>query len=174
MVAWFHRHCDFLYRVNVDLNSRLDKIKFYSFNKQDIVILLSVYNFTYLLFINIVKGHFVVCFTIAVLLSLVTLFAIVWVDLRRITNEEEDKLEREHELVRKKLRDEYLKVHKTKIKNKLLMKAGCLPPEQVEKTIVVDHDDPHLSLKKDFGEVKEVHFNYIECDDPRKKIRGQP
>ena len=158
----------------MDLNNTLDKIKCYSFNKQDLIILLSVYNATYTVSLSIVKGHLLACFVVAVLLSLIALFAIAWVDLLKLTNEEEDKLKREHGLVRKKLRDEYLKMHKTKIKNELLMKAGCLSPEQVEKTIVVDRDDPLPSLKNDFGEVKEVYFNYIKGTDSHKKTRGQP
>ncbi len=124
--------------------------------------MLSVYNATYLLSTTIVKGHLITCFIIAVLLSLIALFVIAWVDLLKETKEEENKLEREQGLVRKKLRDEYLKVHKMKIKNELLMKAGCLPP------------DPSLSLENDFGEVKEVHFNYVKGMDPHKKARGQP
>ena len=54
------------------------------------------------------------------------------------------------------------------------MKAGCLPPEQAKKTIVVDHDDPPFSLNKDFKEIKEVHFNYIDNIASGEKNRGQP
>ena len=156
------------------LDNKLDKIKCYAFNKQDFIILLSVYNTTYLVSSSLIKGHLIVCFVIAVLLSLIALFAIVWIDLLNKENEEESKLEHEHAQVRKKIRDEYLKVYKVKQKQELLIKAGCLPPEQLEKTIVVDHDDPPFSLNKDFQKVKEVHFNYIDDTIPQKKIRGQP
>ncbi len=158
----------------MDSNNQLDKIKFYSFNKQDLVILLSVYNAAYLLFLGIIKGHLIVCFITAVLLSLIALFIIAWIEFVQKTNEEEDKLEYEQKLVRKNIRAEYLKVHKVKQKNELLMKAGCLAPEKLEDTIVVDYDAPIIPLNKDFGEVKEVHFNYIDRIASRKKNRGQP
>ena len=135
--------------------------------------MVSVYNSAYLLSTSIVKGHLIACFVIAALLSLIVLFAIVWVDLVQKTKEEKAKLEYEQELIRKKIKDEYLKVHKMKKKNALLMKAG-LPPEQLEKTIVVDHDAPPFSISRDFGEVKEVHFNYIDNIVSRKKTEGQP
>ena len=85
----------------------LDKIKFYSFNKQDLIVLLSVYNTAYLMSSGIMKGHLIVCFITAVLLSLITLFVIVWIALFRKNNEEENNLEYEHKIVRKKIRDEY-------------------------------------------------------------------
>ena len=156
------------------MNQILDKIKCYSFNKQDFIIVLSVYNATYLVSSNILKGHLIVCFVIAVLLALIALFIIAWIDLVKKTNEEEAELEHEQNLVRKKIKDEYIKVHKMKRKNELLMKAGCLPPEHAEKTIVVDHDDPPFSLNKDFKKIKEVHFNYIDNIVSDEKNRGQP
>ena len=159
-------------RVNLDNN--LNKIKFYSFSKQDLIILLSVYNSVYLLSTSIIKDHLIVCFVIAALLSLITLFAIAWVQLIKKTNEEKAESEYEQELIRKKIKDEYLKVHKMKKKNALLMKADGLTPEQFEKSIVVDHDDPPFSISKDFGEVKEVHFNYIDRIVSQEKNKGQP
>ena len=75
----------------MDLNNKLDKIKLYAFNKQDLIILLSVYNIAYLVSSVIVKGHLIVCFVIAVLVSLITLFAIAWIDLVKESNEEENK-----------------------------------------------------------------------------------
>jgi hypothetical protein len=158
----------------MDLNKNFNNIKLYSFNKQDLIILLSVYNAAYLLFSGIIKGHLIVCFAIAVLLSLMVLFTIAWIDLVQKTNEEEDKLEHEQKLIRKNIRAEYLKIHKVKQKNELLMKAGCLSPEKSEDTIVVDHDAHILSLNKDFGEVNEVHFNYIDRIVSRKNNTGQP
>ena len=159
----------------MNLNNKLDKIKLYAFNKQDLIILLSVYNTAYLVFSTILKGHLIACFIIAVLVSLITLFVIVWIDLIKKSNDEENKIQYENELVRKKIRDEYQKIYRKKIKNELLIKAGCLPPEDAEKTIVVDHDEPPFSLNKDFEKVKkEVHFDYIEHPNPQKKIRGQP
>ena len=156
------------------MNNNLNKIKLYSFNKQDFIILLSVYNATYLLSTNIVKGHLIACFVIAVLLSLVVLFAIVWIDLIQKTKEEKAKLEDEQELIRKKIKDEYLKVHQMKKKNELLMKAGCMPSDQLKKTLIVDHDAPPFSINRDFEEVKEVHFNYIDNVASSKKTEGQP
>ena len=160
--------------MRIDLNNKLDKIKCYSFSKQDLVILLSVYNAAFLLLTSIVKGHPAVCFVTAVLLSLISLFAIVWIDLIKMTNEEVAKLEHEQELIRKKLRDEYLKIHKMRRRDELLMKAGCMQKEQSEKNIVVDHDATPFSLNKDFEKVKEVHFNYIDDVTHGEKIRGKP
>ena len=151
-----------------------NKNTFYSFNKQDLVILLSVYNAVFLVSTSIIKGHPIICFVTAVLLSLIALFVIVWIDFTRKADEEETELEHEEKVVRRKIRDEYLKVHNIKRKHELLMKAGCFPKDQLEKKIVIDHDDPQLSLKKDFGEVKEVHFNYVDNTILSEKIRGQP
>lgn len=159
----------------MDLNNKLDKIKLYAFNKQDIIILLSVYNIAYLISSVIVKGHLIVCFVIAVLVSLITLFVIAWIDLVKESNEEENRIQHENEVIRKKIRDEYLRIHKRKIKNELLRKARCLPPEEIKKTAVVDPEEPPVLLNKDFERAKkEVHFDYIEHASPTKRIRGQP
>ena len=61
-----------------------------------------------------------------------------------------------------------------KRKLELLMKAGCLLPEQIEKNIMLDNDAPPISLQKDFGKVKAVHFNYIDSITPDEKIGGEP
>ena len=146
------------------MNNSQNKNNFYSFNKQDLIILLSVYNAAFLFLTSIIKGHLGACFVAAVLLSLIVLFAIVWIDLTQKTSEEETELEHEQEIVRKKIRDEYLKVHNKKRKHELLRKAGCIPEEQL----------PHFLLNKDFGKVKEVHFDYIDDTGVQKNIRGQP
>ena len=155
----------------MNLNKNFNNIQCYSFNKQDLIILLSVYNAVYLLSSSIVKSHFIVCFVIAVLLSLVTLFIIAWVDLIKKRKEDEAKSEHEQELVRGKIRDEYQKVHKKKIRNELLMKAGC---SSVEQALVVDYNDPPIPLNKDLEEVKEVHFNYLKDAASSETINGQP
>ena len=151
-----------------------NKNNFYSFNKQDLVILLSVYNAVFVASTSIIKGHSIICFLTAVLLSLIALFVIVWIDFARKTDEEETELEHEQKAVRRKIRDEYLKVHNINRKHELLIKAGCFPKEQRERNLVIDHDDPQLSLNKHFGEVKEVHFNYVDNMILSEKIRGQP
>lgn len=152
----------------------LNKLKLYSFSKQDLIILLSVYNATYILLSSIVKSHFIACLVLAVLLSLVTLFIIAWIDLVHKEKEEKIKSEYEQELVRKKIKNEYMKVHKVKQKNELLNRVGCLPPEQLEEIIVADHGDPPFSLDKDLGNVKEVRFDYLDKILSREKNRGQP
>lgn len=142
--------------------NKLNKIKCYYFNKQDLIILLSVYNAAYLLFSTIVKDHLIACFVVAILLSLATLFVITWFDLVKKVSEEELESKNEQKLVRENLRDEYLKVHKMKKKNELLKKAGCPP------------DVSALSLNKHFGEIKEVHFDYLQEIISSEKIRGEP
>ncbi len=136
--------------------------------------MLSVYNAVYLVSSTMIKAHLIACFVIAVLLSLITLFLIVWVDLFKKAEEEEDKLDHENKLIRNNIKGEYLKIHKIKKKHELLMKTGFLSPEQVEETII-DSDCPSLSLKKDFqGIEKEVHFDYRDDAISNKNNRGEP
>lgn len=156
------------------MKMKLEQFRCYSFNKQDIAILLSFYNVTYLISWSLLRDTPKTCFVIAVLSFLFTLFAVTLIDLIQRLNEDRMKIYYEQSLVRKKIRDEYLKVHKVKRKKELLMKAGCLLPEQVEKTIVLDHTEPSFTLNKEFGKVKEVHFDYIDSTDPKENIRGQP
>ena len=122
-----------------------------------------------------IKSHLIACFVIAILFSLITLFIITWIHLFKKGEEEDDKLAHENKLVKNNIKGEYLKVHKMKRKHELLMKAGYLSPEQVEKTIIVAHDHPSILFKKDFqGVEKEVHFDYRDDATSNKKNRGEP
>ena len=145
-----------------------NKIKFYSFSKQDLVIVLSLDNAAFLLLSAVINGHPLTCFTIAVLFSLIVLFAIVWIGLARTVDEEGVKLEHEQELIRKRIRNEYEKVHKMKRGHELLKQAGCFSQEQQDSVLQTD------LLNKDFEKINEVHFNYLNDLIPQENTRDQP
>ncbi len=156
------------------LNNKIEKIKEYSFKKKDILILLSVYNTSYLLTTSLVQGHLIACLVLSVFIALITLYLITWVSFFKKANEEEIQSEEEQEMVRRNIRDEYLKVHKIKKKNELLVKVGCLLPGKLKKNVTVDDDAPLTFPKKGFEEVNEVRLDYINKIVSEGEIKGQP
>ena len=156
------------------MKNTLEKISFYSFSKQDFVILLAVYNLAYFVSWTIIKGHLAICFVIAFLASLLTFLIIVGIDVFDVAEKEENKLQHEEEKLMRKIRDEYQKVYRLKRKQELLKKAGCLPEKLKEKNIVSDLEDVDITLYKDSNVVKEVRFNYIDKPGDSGKVGGEP
>ncbi len=85
-------------------------------------------------------------------------------------DEAESIQEHEQELILKKIRDEYLKVHNVNKGNELLKRSGCLPKEQN----INSHGEPFVMPNKSFEKIKGVHFDYINRAIPKENFEGQP
>lgn len=61
----------------------------------------------------------------------------------------------------KKIRNEYQRIYKLKRKRELLMKAELPKEEDLEKNIISDVDNPHVSFDTDTNHPQKVHFTYL-------------
>lgn len=138
------------------LINKLDAIKCFSFNKKDIIFLLSFYNVAFFACCLIFKSYIGACFLLAFLISLISLLIITAIDTLEKKHEEESKLHEEETQLRKKIEHEYQRIYKLKRKHELLKKIETLDTEK--KYIISDIDSPsNIDLAQD----KKVHFSYL-------------
>ena len=131
----------------------------FSFKKRDVEALLFAYNIVYFLCYYLVTNNFKLCLLIAFVFSLVNLFICAIADTFHKVTEEELKQREEEKLARKKLRDEYQRVHKLKKKIKLLQKAGCM---EEDENIISAVDEPNIPAANYNNVARAVHFNYLK------------
>lgn len=104
-----------------------------------------------------IKSHFELCCILAFLASLVVLFITTAVDTYEKEKEEEEKVHEEELELRKKIRDEYQRIHKLKKKHELLKKI-----ESQEQITDSDMDTPpEISITKKEEPESTVHFSYL-------------
>ena len=156
------------------LINKLDEIKCFSFNKKDIMLLLSFYNVAFFICCLALKSYIGVCFLTAFLVSLISLFIITAIDVLEKKQEEESKLHEEEIQLRKKIEHEYQRIYKLKRKHELLKKIGALDTKE-RKNITSNTDSPiNTNLTPD----KKVYFSYLNrfgTDGEHQNIpEGQP
>lgn len=133
---------------------KLEKITCFSFNRKDVIVLLSFYNMAFFICCFLIKGHWGTCCLIAFLVSLIGLFMITTIEAFQKEKEEEAKIHQEEIELRKKIREEYQRIHKLKQKHELLRKierVGALKKKKEKKSLVTDTANP----------LHKVYFSYL-------------
>ena len=129
----------------------------FSFTSKDLIILLFVYNITYFTVCLLVKNDLVICILLAYLMTLVALSVFVTIDIIEKKDELETKQEEYEKQIIKKIKNEYQRIHRLKKKEELLMKAGYIEPEKMQKIIT----DIEMDFESAKNIIKQVHFAYL-------------
>ena len=150
------------------------KLNWRLYSAYDVISLLSVYNVSFLFLWKILDLGPGTSFITAVLLMLVLLFGLTVIALkeqavrekiRKLLNEEEQE---------KKIKEEYQKVYKLKMKEELLLKSRCLNSHPNKRLIVEpEEDELELIIHKDSSLIG-VHFDYINGTGPNAKPELDP
>ncbi|MBI3591479.1 MAG: hypothetical protein HY094_08915 [Candidatus Melainabacteria bacterium] len=96
------------------------------------MLLLSIYNITFLLLCVLFTDDMKIAFLLASAASLITMFLITMSDMFQVVREKEARLHDFEADVSKKIRDEYRKAHTLNQKKQLLLKTGFFNPEESE------------------------------------------
>ena len=147
------------------MHDALSKIKNFYYSKNDLAITLIAYNITFCLWCTFFTNDRRVSLLFAFIVLLLTLFTITLIRFLKKTNEIEVEINANDHYVRKKIEDEYKKVHMLRKRKELLMKAGCLDSEE-SKSVFFDVDDVGADSHNKLNSARKVHFNYLDRYGP--------
>ena len=132
----------------------------------DFVMLLFVYNATFIFLWKVFRSSPGASFITAILSSLIGLFGITLLAFIKKLNEEKIEQINKEEEERKKIREEYQRIHKYKKKKELLLKSGYLEPHSIELAIEPEEYELELTFHSNSSMFEGVHFDYVNGDKP--------
>ena len=98
------------------------------------MLLLSIYNITFLLLCVLFTDDMKIAFLVASIASLITMLLITMSDMVQVAREKEVKLHNFEAEVSKKIRDEYRKAHTVNQQKQLLLRTELLNSEEGEES----------------------------------------
>jgi len=128
------------------------KFNCFSYNINDVILLFFIYDLSFLLCITFDIGDIISSTEASILTLLIGLFIITSIDIFEKELRQEENLHEEEKELRKKIYDEYQKIHKVKRKQDLLSKI-----EGFHHNLA----SPQGNFPNNSGSTKTVHFNYL-------------
>lgn len=150
------------------------KVNWRLYSAYDVVLLLSVYNVSFLFLWKILDLGPGISFVITILLTLVLLFGLTVLAIKeQAVQEKITKLLKEEEQ-EKSIKEEYQRVYRLKKKEELLLKSKCLNSHPNKLLIVEPEEDEFELIIHNGSSLSGVHFDYINGTGPNKTSALNP